>query len=320
MKTLFTLLIVSLMSLTTYAQKYCKDYVEYVTHREALYNSQDFAKITDLYKNVLSHKRVVKKFRVSDYYYAASAYALSGNVNEAFTSINQLLKAFHYTDANFLSDADFDSLKNDPRWNQIKTTIEGNIAKDKEKANNYAAIIKELEGIYNADTTDRAAISGGFYDKPEEEKRQILKGVEKRDYERVAEVASILNQYGWLPESIIGKNASSALFLAIQHSDKKYIGRYLKLLKETALEGKASLGNYATMEDRYRLMKGKKQICSTQVVSEDKGQNYSFFQNKNKEKITFYRGWYDLAPLEQMLLITRMPEYRETSKKWKDFN
>lgn len=320
MKKLFIISFIAFIStISLNAQKNCKDYVNYVTQRESLYNNKDFSKITNLYEKVLTHKRVIKKFRISDYYYAASAYALTNQKDQAFTSINQLLESFHYTDDYFLTDTDFDNLKADPRWKTVTETIKKNIKEDQKTAKNYKEIIPKLEAIYHADTTDRMSITGEFHNKSEEEKREILRGVEKRDYERVAEVSSILDQYGWLPKSVIGKDASSALFLAIQHSDQKYMGKYLKLLKKTALQGKASLGNYATMLDRYRLMKGKKQIFATQVVSEDRGQNYHFFANRNKDKIVFYRGWYDLASLEQMLMITRMPEYRETTKKWKDF-
>ncbi|HEX2861413.1 MAG TPA: DUF6624 domain-containing protein, partial [Lacunisphaera sp.] len=76
---------------------------------------------------------------------------------------------------------------------------------------------------------------------------------------------------GWLGPAEIGKEASSALFLVIQHSDPATQKKYLPLMREAVKAGKARGASLALLEDRIALGEGRPQTYGSQLLREGDG-------------------------------------------------
>ncbi|NQZ74964.1 MAG: hypothetical protein HRT61_02480 [Ekhidna sp.] len=76
---------------------------------------------------------------------------------------------------------------------------------------------------------------------------------------------SVIEEYGWLGRSDIGKQANETLFVLIQHAqDVKVLETYFPLLEASAEKGESSKASAATMKDRILVRQGKKQLYGTQ--------------------------------------------------------
>lgn len=85
---------------------------------------------------------------------------------------------------------------------------------------------------------------------------------------------SILKKNGFIGINNYGKKASNDFWLIIQHADNdvKFQSYYLKLMKKELKKGNANKTNYAYLEDRVNVNKGKKQQFGTQVTYNKLGQ------------------------------------------------
>lgn len=92
-----------------------------------------------------------------------------------------------------------------------------------------------------------------------------------QDKQNLKKVEAIIEQYGWLPKSKVGKKAAAALFYVVQHSNVKAMEKYLPIMKLMAKKGESFPKGVAMMEDRILTNNGKKQIYGTQVVNRNQG-------------------------------------------------
>lgn len=75
----------------------------------------------------------------------------------------------------------------------------------------------------------------------------------------------IVKKYGWPTISLVGKEASHAAWLLIQHADHDVIFQKTCLqLMKSAKKGEVKLSNIAYLEDRVRVAGGKPQLYGTQ--------------------------------------------------------
>lgn len=87
----------------------------------------------------------------------------------------------------------------------------------------------------------------------------------KYDSVSLSLVTKIIDQYGWLGKSQIGKEANQTLFLTIQHApDNSIRKKYFPLLESSAQNGESDLGDMASMKDRMLVQEGKPQLYGTQ--------------------------------------------------------
>lgn len=84
----------------------------------------------------------------------------------------------------------------------------------------------------------------------------------------------ILKTYGFIGINNFSKTASSNFWLIVQHADNdvQFQDKYLKLMKKELKKGNANKTNYAYLEDRVNVNKGKKQQFGTQVTYNNLGQ------------------------------------------------
>lgn len=99
-----------------------------------------------------------------------------------------------------------------------------------------------------------------------------IKQMQNVDADNQVKLNVILDQYGWIEQSKIGKKAAEAFFYIVQHSDKALMEKWFPEFKRLASIGEADKTACAMMEDRLLMWKGKKQIYGSQAATfrEDK--------------------------------------------------
>lgn len=129
-----------------------------------------------------------------------------------------------------------------------------------------AALAKQLSGIYEKDQLQRRNVEGVLikHGINSTQMDSLMRSIGKQDSINVITVKSILDKYGWLGPDVVTETGSAALFLVVQHADKKTQEQYLPLLRTAVKAHKALPGDLAKLEDRVALNQGKKQIYGTQ--------------------------------------------------------
>lgn len=99
-----------------------------------------------------------------------------------------------------------------------------------------------------------------------------IKQMQDIDADNQMKLKVILDKYGWIEQSKIGKNAAEAFFYIIQHSDRALMTKWFPEFKRLASIGEADKTACAMMEDRLLMWSGKKQIYGSQAATfrEDK--------------------------------------------------
>jgi hypothetical protein len=86
------------------------------------------------------------------------------------------------------------------------------------------------------------------------------------DRENQKNIKLILETYGWIPRSKIGKEAADAFFFTVQHTDLELMEIWFPEFKKLAAAGEANPQHAAMMEDRLLMWQGKKQMYGTQAA------------------------------------------------------
>ncbi|MEL6971022.1 MAG: DUF6624 domain-containing protein [Bacteroidota bacterium] len=104
------------------------------------------------------------------------------------------------------------------------------------------------------------------------------------DRQNTARMREIVEEYGWPTYDLVGRRASSAAWILVQHADRSplFQAHCLKLLKAAVDEGQASPRNYAYLYDRVQLAFGNKQLYATQTTKNEFTKQ-SFFQTIEDE-------------------------------------
>ena len=126
----------------------------------------------------------------------------------------------------------------------------------------------ELETIFMKDQTFRC-----IYKEAEEKLGQDSESyeyfwevVEAQDKILEKEVANIIDKYGWLGISQIGRLANTTLWVVIQHGSDTTKEKYAPLLKASALKGESQAIHYARLIDRMLINSNQPQLYGTQYT------------------------------------------------------
>lgn len=111
-------------------------------------------------------------------------------------------------------------------------------------------------------------------------------------------IAAIIDQYGWPGKSLVGKEASKAVFLVIQHASLEIQRKYLPQFREPVTKGESSSSNLAYLEDRILMREGKPQLYGTQIITDNAGQKkfYNIYDEVNVDERRLKIG---LGPLAE---------------------
>lgn len=93
--------------------------------------------------------------------------------------------------------------------------------------------------------------------------------LEAADAKNRPEVLRIFSKYGWVTNSLAGKEAAHNFWLLVQHQTPDIERRLLPALGKAAKAGDASMSDYAYLYDRVQVGLGKPQHWGTQVKCQD---------------------------------------------------
>jgi hypothetical protein len=89
--------------------------------------------------------------------------------------------------------------------------------------------------------------------------------MEETDAENRPEVLRIFDRYGWVTNSLAGKDAAHNFWLLVQHQTSEIQQRLLPALEKAAKDGNASMSDYAYLYDRVQMGLDKPQHWGTQA-------------------------------------------------------
>jgi len=122
----------------------------------------------------------------------------------------------------------------------------------------------ELERIHDLDQRDRQNVHGYV---PGAQKDSVIAHMMHQDSVNLVRVIAIIDSAGWLGEDVIGRKASAALFLVLQHADARpdVQARYLEEMRLAVEQGKARPQDLALLIDRVEVNHGRPQIYGSQI-------------------------------------------------------
>lgn len=150
----------------------------------------------------------------------------------------------------------------------------------------YPDLAKELIAMRKPDQKLRIRYVGMLRQGKQDTKRfkKITTRLVATDRQNTARMREIVAQYGWPTYDLVGRKASSAAWILVQHADRSplFQAHCLPLLKAAVDEGQASPRNYAYLYDRVQLAYGYQQRYATQTTKNELT-NTSFFQTIEDE-------------------------------------
>lgn len=129
----------------------------------------------------------------------------------------------------------------------------------------YAPIRQELHRIRHRDQQIREALTAVGLDSPAA--GPLFQQMHATDSVNQVYVRRLLATTGWPTRSQVGDTAAGTVFLVVQHSSRALMTQYLPTLRRLAQHGEAWATDAAMMEDRVRMLSGKKQRYGTQTAN-----------------------------------------------------
>ncbi len=242
---------------------FSQSYEDVINQASACFKTKEYSKGVALYKKAKEMNPDLSMYN------AACLASLAGNKDLAFEWLNDALDRGRKVGMYMLVDSDFDSIRDDERWTMLESKADslGMFPKDKTTA---CMLMK----IYTADQKIRQeyyfAMQKGGNNKVELDSIGRFMGELNNKNSHI--VDSLLSIRGWLGYDEVGEEASTAIFLILQHSDIKMIEKYLPAFREAVKVGNSNGEHLAYVEDRYALWSGKKQIYGTQASWDERKQ------------------------------------------------
>ncbi|WP_373514514.1 DUF6624 domain-containing protein [Persicitalea sp.] len=209
---------------------------------------------------------------VTDRYNAACSWARASQPDSAFSQLFRFTRKGYYANLRHIStDSDLLTLHDDPRWTEVIALVTAN--KVKEEANYDKPLVAMLDTIFQEDQTYRKQVVEiqEKYGNDSQEMQAHWKKIMAIDSVNLIKVKKILDERGWLGDSVIGSQGNTTLFLVIQHSDQQTQEKYLPMMREAVRNGNARPSALALLEDRVALGQGKRQTYGSQIGYDDSG-------------------------------------------------
>jgi hypothetical protein len=140
----------------------------------------------------------------------------------------------------------------------------------------FAAVRAKLLAIVQADQQPRVRLTDAEQAGMllPAERATLLRQLQEADALNLPKLEAILAEHGWLGPDEVGKEASGAFFLVIQHSNLATQKKYLPVMRNAVKLGKARGTSLALLEDRIALHEGRPQIYGSQLMREGTGPFY----------------------------------------------
>jgi len=118
------------------------------------------------------------------------------------------------------------------------------------------------------------------------------------DHQNMTIVTSAIENCGVSKIKKLPKEDLEAIFFIVQHSDLKYMKKYVSMLKELAEDGKIGMSAIAAMQDRILMLEGKPQRYGTQMTMNYVTKKLEVYSLENPEYVNKRRTEVGLGPLE----------------------
>lgn len=274
MKKSTSLVIFGLLIFNLSFGQYQEKYSELIKEAWSLYQTKDYKQSAEKYSEAFSTER--NNAKTSDRYNSACSWALAKEIDSSFIQLFKIAKFGNYKNYNhIIKDSDLSLLHNDKRWNEVLSLVK--INKEKLEENFDKPLVATLDTIFQSDQSSRdelEKISEKYGWQSNEIKEQWEK-IDKIDSINLIKIKKILDERGWMGTDKIGDQGNVTLFLVVQHSDLETQEKYLPMLKDAVLNGRAKASYLALLEDRIALRNGSKQIYGSQVgQNEQTGEPY----------------------------------------------
>ena len=314
----FLITILGLLTFNLTFSQNQEKYSELVTEAGILYESKEYKKSADKYKQAFD--QLEGKANPNDRYNAACSYALAKNIDTSFYHLLRLSKDSDYDNyAHITTDTDLDILHIDSRWNVLISVIKSN--KEKHEKDLDKPLIAILDTIHKEDQSYRRQIREieEKYGRESDEMTIHWNTINAKDSINLIQIKKILDERGWLGANIIGRQGNSTLFLVIQHSDLETQVKYLPMMKAAVKKGNASAGNLALLEDRVALGQGNRQIYGSQIGRDKENGEYFVLPLIDPENVDKRRAEVGLGTLADYItswdIIWDIAEHKENTAK-----
>lgn len=277
-------------------------YAELVTEAWSLYESKDYQKSAEKYKEAFD--QLSGKAYSSDRYNAACSYALAGNADSSFYHLyylaeNPKIKYRNYGHLTY--DSDLHTLHADKRWDKLIAMVAANKAEFEKGLD--LPLVAQLDTIYQLDQSYRKQIEEiqKKYGWESEEMKAHWKLINQTDSINLIAIEQILDERGWLGPEVIGDQGNQTLFLVIQHANLEAQLKYLPMMREAVEKGNARASSLALLEDRTALRQGKRQIYGSQVQRDQETGEYFVLPLIEPEKVNERRAKVGLGSIEDYI-------------------
>ena len=133
------------------------------------------------------------------------------------------------------------------------------------------------------------------------EVQALLKEQNRLEVGHLSRLRSIISEYGWPGQSMVGRDGAAAAFLILQHADHETQVEYLPLVK-TALEaGELEGRHFALLQDQILVAERQPQIFGTQLYWDDTTGKLEPFPIEDEANVDSRREEIGMMPLAEYL-------------------
>lgn len=164
-----------------------------------------------------------------------------------------------------------------------------------------AVLRDRLLRMLEADQAHRRALAA-LGDAPDpDEARHLLARMRRADSLNVAELIDILDTHRWPRATLVGREASLAAMVVLQHAPPGVQARYLSMAREAVQSGDLDASHLALLEDRVRMHQDQPQLYGTQLVRDAATGQLRLWPIEDEENVDTRRAGIGLPPLADYL-------------------
>lgn len=246
-----------------------QSYTQLTSKADSFYRSKDYINSLKLYDQALMSYEGV----ALDLYNAACSAALANKFERAIELLSLSIERGWTNFRHLKADTDLDSLHHLGSWTQLLSKIDNIESKyDIQLQQELLTILDDDQKIRN-----QYVKYIRLYGENNHQTDSIAKIILKKDSINLTKVKAIIDKNGWVDPAMVGEEASTALFLVIQHADILTQEQYLPIVREAVKKKAAKPDHLALLEDRVAIRKGKKQLYGSQIGKDEKtNKNYVY--------------------------------------------
>lgn len=193
-------------------------------------------------------------------YWAACCYALDGNPDAAFLTLDAAIASGFLNIRHIESDPDLIALHADPRWSQQLAKAEASLGAPQ--------LRRQLIELEREDQEARKAWEASFDAKqPPAEVARLFTNVIAIDQRSTRALKVAIAKYGWPGKRLVGDDGAGAAALLAQHADRDHAFQVdvLARMKVMLESGDVEARHYAYLYDRVAVAEGRPQRYGTQL-------------------------------------------------------